>query len=662
MSLSVGGQSFQAALTPKDQVSSPDLKENQVLQVLVLDKLPNNKVILFFGGSTFFAETNLSLEKGQALLAKIQSLSPTLILNLIPEESGGKGAASKDPLIDQLRAMNLLPKAETLTAAKAFRTEQIPLKPELFLPFMEQIKNSGLKSSEDVEAAVKLFKLRMPVNSDLVARFREIMSTSGAGPEKVSEFLKTVTQDLKLASSQKIIPVEENAEIRSLTEKIGNQTLENRIESQDKPETIVSKIRNTLDFSGEGFEKKLLSQLYKTLFNEESFQTNYPELKSLIEKASTQLSKVAEANSSGNLPVQNQMQNLSELSALLDKTLQKLSGNENGAQTLPKSLFDFTGEASPSGSISGSHLLRLIQVADKVLSFHFDTLSRMANPMTSSMIKEGSGSTTDEIYTKIGERITRLFDPGKVLKSDNNDTGTFLEDAHKTVMKKDPSLDEVPVQKEKPDHSAPAYARHENLKMPSNLKEELFKLRDLIHELSSRKDLPSPLSQGPENSPLSKIGEETEKLLNGIYKDQLNSLAEDPSGKVGNFSMVFDENGKTKEVKFFYKEQSSKDSMGAPSKSFLIFFSLELSKLGYFEMNVLDMNGKLDITFFSEKASVREFFETHSGELEQSLKTFSSGSVSVKTAIPRKMTREAEGGNKLSDKGKKASGRIDIII
>ena len=60
-----------------------ELKENQIIHAHILDKLPNNDLILFFNGNTYYARSNLPLEKGQNIIARIQSMDSGLVLSLI---------------------------------------------------------------------------------------------------------------------------------------------------------------------------------------------------------------------------------------------------------------------------------------------------------------------------------------------------------------------------------------------------------------------------------------------------------------------------------------------------------------------------------------------------------------------------------------------------
>ena len=87
---------------------------------------------------------------------------------------------------------------------------------------------------------------------------------------------------------------------------------------------------------------------------------------------------------------------------------------------------------------------------------------------------------------------------------------------------------------------------------------------------------------------------------------------------------------------------------------------MDLSRIGSFEVNILDMNKKLDITFFSDNPDVRGVFESQSQELSEKLERSDSVSVSIKTARPQKKKQEQVFLDLKVGPGK--SGSVDILI
>ena len=209
------------------------------------------------------------------------------------------------------------------------------------------------------------------------------------------------------------------------------------------------------------------------------------------------------------------------------------------------------------------------------------------------------------------------------------------------------------------------YLRDARLDLPSNYKEVLHRLeaglQESMNETGVKEEMKTENAAG--TKAVKDLETEARQMANQIYKEQLAMLSDDQISKSGYFQLFLKEGGQTQPVKFYFKENTSGTGQGGgktDKKSYFIFFSMQLSQIGYFEVNILDLNKKLDVTFFSDNSEVRKVFESKSRELLEKLEENESLSVSLKPANPQKKKEEPVLLDLKPMSGK--SGSVDILI
>lgn len=87
---------------------------------------------------------------------------------------------------------------------------------------------------------------------------------------------------------------------------------------------------------------------------------------------------------------------------------------------------------------------------------------------------------------------------------------------------------------------------------------------------------------------------------------------------------------------------------------------MNLSNIGHFEVNILDINKNLEVTFYSDSDKVREFFDSNSEELILKLTKQNLTSVKIKSQnvkVSENVSVLDQNNNNLN-----SSSTIDIII
>ena len=624
-------------------------KEGQLLRMLIVDKLPNNKIILFFNGDTFFAESNLALEKGQTILAKVKSIIPNTVLSLIPDAAKDLSSSSDNAVANRLKLMNILPKSETVEAAKAFISENMSLREKDFLSFMESVSKLNLTSKEDLQIAAKMNKLSVPLTEEMFNRFKAFLTDEAPGisleefPQKIKEMMSQMPDFLK-SSLQTLV--------KTLEKGLEGMT----VEDLSKTSATINQMEKSLTFNGNAFEKMLMSRLYEKIFDAQQFTQNVDAFQEGLKNLETlvqELEGKAWASETAVKPLREAIQEFLKFTQTLEQSLKNVPAISEKALASKSSEPGLLSSLIPSSS---KVIMKWAESFDRLLSafekFFSDPLSTGSDfsqwKGTAETVLRGLYEHAGEVFSMKEETLkASLLTPASEALSDTvKDQKATAENLLSTVMKH-------------------LYQRDAHLDMPPNYKEVLHRLEAGLQESVKKTGVKDSIIQ--ENTAAAKavndLETEAKQIVNQMYKEQLSMLSDDQISKSGYFQLFLkEESGQKQPVKFYYKENTSGNGKGggADKKSYFIFFSMQLSQIGYFEVNILDLNKKLDITFFSENSEVRRFFESQSQDLLGKLEGNDSISVSLKTATPQKKKQEQALLDLKPMTGK--SGSVDILI
>ncbi len=635
-------------------LKSEGFKEGQLLRMLIMDKLPNNRIILFFNGDTFFAESNLALEKGQTILARVKSTTPNTVLSLIPDAALDPLAASDSAVINRLKLMNILPKTETVDAAKAYISENMSLREKDFLSFMESASKLNITSQEDLQIAAKMNKLSVPLTEEMFSRFKAFLTGEAPRvsmeefPQKMKEMMNQMPDSLK--SSLKIF-------VKTLENGLEGMT----VEDASKTSATLTQMEKSLAFNGGSFEKMLMSRLYEKMFdsrqfiqNSEAFQQGSKTLSTLLQGLEDRVwTSAATAK-----PLMDALQEFSKLTQSLEQSIKNVSTISESTVASKTQDSGFLSSLIPSSS---KLIMKWAESFDQLLSTFEKTFSdSFSGGSDFSRWKIEAENVLRGLYDRVGDVFSMKKEtlPSSLSTQNTEVLSESVKDS--LLIPQKAAVDNL--LSKATDH---LYLRDSRLELPSNYKEVLHRLEAGLQEVISEKSVKEEMK--PDNAAATKVVKDLEtearQMANQMYKEQLSMLSDDQISKSGYFQLFIKEGGQTQPVKFYFKENTSGTGQGGgkpDKKSYFIFFSMQLSRIGYFEVNILDLNKKLDVTFFSDDPEVRQVFESKSRELLEKLEKNESISVSLKTAKPQKKKQEPVllDLKPMSEK----SGSVDILI
>jgi len=349
---------------------------------------------------------------------------------------------------------------------------------------------------------------------------------------------------------------------------------------------IVDNMTNSVSFSGKAYEKILLQKLSAVLSTDSDVRVPVKELISLLDKTENNLRTYQNSLSIKESQILNLQKNIQALKSSLENVLDQLTSKDSNLSSSSKNI--------DSAFVNSKTLLKLIQIADSFLGSKQEFFSEKLISKSPEMPLERDN------FNLVEDKLTDLL-RSKVFMLDEKQNARTLKDG---LM----------------NESRQNILNNKEFEMSLNIKEELFKAKDILQKISSLNN----------HEPVEK---EISDKINEIVRDQLNSLNED-SNKFNSLNLFYQHEDSIKELELFFKKQSSSNKSGKVVDQFSIFFSMELSNLGYFEINLLDMDNSLNVTFFSKDPEVRSLFAQNKLELEEKLKEVSSKKVSLKTALP----------------------------
>jgi len=584
----------------KDDREALSLKERQVLQVHILEKLKEGGYLLFFKGQTVIAQSTLSLQKGQTILAKVESVTPRLVLNFLDNKRTSDLSAREMAIRNELTKLNVIPDKKNMAAADAFIREQIPLKSDSFSKFLQELKNLNIFEKEDIDIASKMRKLSLPLNENIFKEIKTVLQNESA--KEIP--LKELTQNIKTYIKQ-IEHLPESKELNKIVSSLDKTASEIVISQDANTKQIVDNIKNSILFSGKAYEKVFLQKLSSLLSTNSDVSVPVKELISLLDKAESNMVSYKESLLLKDPYALDLLKNIKALKVSLENTLAQLSSKENNLSSLSKNI--------DSSLINPKTLLKLIHNADSFLKNKQDFLSdRLISKFSDTILEKDNLNLIEDKLTK--------FIRSKLFMLDGKHNVEILKESlmkeFNSSFSKEVKISDI-LTKHKSQHNI---LNHKESDIASNMKEELFKAKNILQKMSS-----SNTHQTVEKDITDKINE--------IVREQLNSLNEDPT-KFNSLNLLYQHEDSIKELELFFKKESSSGKSGKVVDQFSIFFSMELSNLGYFEINLLDMNNSLNVTFFSKDPEVRTLFAQNRLELETKLQDVSSKSVSLKTALP----------------------------
>jgi len=584
----------------KDDREPLSLKEKQILQVHILEKLKEGGYLLFFKGQTVVAQSTLSLQKGQTILAKVESLTPRLVLNFL-DNKRTVDLNSRDMVIKkELTKLNVIPDKKNMAAANAFIREQIPLKSESFTKFLQELKDLNLTEKGDIDIASKMKKLSLPLKETI---FKEIKAVFQNEDAKVIP-LKELTQNIKTYIKQ-IDHLPEAGELRKVVTHLDKAAEEIVINQDADAKKIVDNMTNSISFSGKAYEKVLLQKLSAALWAKSDVSVPVKELISLLDKTESNINSQRDSLSIKESHPLMLQKNIQALKGSLESILDQIS-SKDGNRFSPLQKIDST-------LVSSKTLLKFIHNADSFLRNKQELFSEKLISRPSDIpLEKDRLNLIEEKLTKLIRSKLFMFDEKQNAEIPKN---SLIKESN-SFLSKNINTPNFPVKNEFRQN----ILNNKELDMSSNIKEELFKARDILQKISVLNTSET-------------VEKDISDKINEIVREQLNSLNED-STKFNSFNLLYQHEDSIKELELFFKKQSSKGKSGKAVDQFSIFFSMELSNLGYFEINLLDMENSLNVTFFSKVPEVRSLFAQNKIELETKLKDVSSKNISLKTALP----------------------------
>ncbi|MBN2144670.1 MAG: flagellar hook-length control protein FliK [Candidatus Aureabacteria bacterium] len=564
------------------------LKSGQTVLAQILETMADGQFLLFMKGQTVLAHSNIAFSKGETIRAKVETIEPQLVLKFIESARQSPEATQDAPIKDQLSRMNILPAPDNITAAKCFARELMPLKTETFTPFLDFIQKMNLSDQKDIAIAVKMVKHDMALTQHLFEKVRPYFAETEKGSLSVPhlvETLKRIQPDLPASLSASTASVIKNLEL----------ALQNTFfSSSSSADQIFSAIKNTLDFSGFSFEKMFLAAMVKQVFEPSQFMESFPKLMEISKEILSQLSPQPVLSS----PDAGFSQTVKEWLSSVTEVYQQLTvPSQAGADAL----------VDPDLS-KGLDILKMLQRSDSFLS----------------MIKSHSvpgifiGKNIQEELVQIIQNLM----PGKPAVS--SETKLLSDDqSSRMFLSSNGPLSETLV------------------KVPVNAKEELMKLNNLFEEkgLSETNQVLTPVRKGSfedlsiKEIPVQRVQQEIQGALDGITQKQIDSLpVSTDSPRNQEISLYWlNPEGCPNELKILFEEHSSWGQQNEKNKAFRIFFSMDLSNLGAFEINLLEQNHNMEIVFVSKEEKVMSFFKENSDSLTEALRKAGIHSVIVKT-------------------------------
>jgi hypothetical protein len=585
---------------PAHKPTPAALRSGQIVHAHVLDKLPNEDLILFIRGNTYYARSRLPLDKGSNIIAKIQSLEPRLVLSLIPSPPDGAPGKNTAGIPEQLARLNVLSSPGAVEGARALLNEGVPIKEDTLPRFLRELSARGLSGHNDTAAAAKLFRLDLPMNRETVAAFRDAASSPrpGALPDFFRNLRETVST-LPDPVARKYAPL-----LDALDRGLERAAVPRDPSAPDIREAL----SRSVDFSGQGYEKFLLAESGRVLFSEEAFRANAPRLLEKLQSARTALAPDGGSPAPGAERLIARIDSLSEWIRRLGTLIERPGGTASR---------DFS-----------RLLLKTVHFADA-----------LARPDDSR------------------ERIPPHFAPKGAVRET---VATLARDLRDTL------LEWFPDRPPPPPLRAPAAPDGNNIPAPPpadpslNLKHILYSMERLCRD---------PRAAGQDTDPgirdkTTVLEEEIRDRLADIFREQLLAAGREPAQKINPLNLFWQDEDGVRESRLFFKKRSVPNRDGTDQELFSIFFSLDLSRLGHFEINLLDVRRSLDLVFYSEDAGVRDFFEKNRFALEEKIVEAGIANFSIKTAPPPKhrsgTTPPADPG--VETPSVSAPNRIDIMI
>ncbi len=603
------------ALFTANQITSllKNLKESQIVQIQVMDKLANDEYLLFFKGNSFNAKSAIPLNKGQTILAKIQSLEPNIVLNMIPMKDVKQNDSVYSYFKNQLTNINILPSDKNINIAKAFFSEQIPLKIETFNKFSNEINKLDLSEYPNIQTAAKLFKNNIPLTLNLVEEFSKNLSETNVANLSGQEQIRNINS----LYSKLPLPLQEQSKtiLGSFEQVVENIS----VNQNSSPKELFKALTDSIYFSGNSYEKNFLSSLANTFLNKEAFVENTPKI---VEK----LDVILQALKS--LPQQTPAKSdiINNFASMIESTKDYFSELKNELtkvfSEVDKAVLG-SSEKTPVFQPSNNTLINLIHSFDKLI------YEIKLNPDVIKLMEEiNSNQNSSAVSTgKISDEIQNVF--SNFFSNKNlSFKETFVEgNVFNSIINK-PEIEA----KIKANQFSETKEALTSINLPNNLKQFVYSLKELIanqqNEAASKDRAQSNLNNN--------LQKELDNLLNNIQKEQFNRLSDSSMEKMIPINLLFSNENESKDIELFFKKQTSDTSKGTKQDSYSVFFSMNLSSLGYFEVSVLEKNKALDITFFSSNKTIRKFFDTNKNELNKKLEEISPiANVRINVAEPK---------------------------
>ena len=184
-------------LPVKDDREPLSLKEKQIIQVHILEKIKEGGFLLFFKGQTAVAQSNLPFQKGQTILAKVESVTPRLVLNFLDNKRTIDLSAMDAVLKQELTKLNIIPNEKNMAAANAFIREQIPLKSDSFSKFLKELKDLSLTEKEDIDIASKMTKLSLPLKESIFKEVKIVLQSGDNQEVPLQDLIKNIKTYIK---------------------------------------------------------------------------------------------------------------------------------------------------------------------------------------------------------------------------------------------------------------------------------------------------------------------------------------------------------------------------------------------------------------------------------------------------------------------------------
>ena len=308
-----------------------------------------------------------------------------------------------------------------------------------------------------------------------------------------------------------------------------------------------------------------------------------------------------------------------------------------------------------SSASSTSSPLSMLQTWQDSLTQLYETLTSpsLENQGSSLMLPAPLSNGLDilQLLQNTESLLTTLKSQGGILTPAEKGVQDQLGEMFQNVLTEKPPVSD-PLQSFLTEQSGsyaapPATPSPDNTeKTQANLKELLLKLKTIVEEHLDQEQTASGVSTAKNTSetaaslslkdsaPLQQMEKAIQNALDMITQQQVLSLpvsSETSASQALSLHWV-DQNGNPSEVQIWFEEQSSSGQKSEKRKAFRAYFSMDLSKLGPFEINLTEINKNMEITFYSENPRVMKFFQENASVLTQNLQKSGIQSVIVKTA------------------------------